>query len=117
MPNGTMPFASSTARWTPAGSSTTSSRSSLFDTVYIVDEDGRAILAIGAASRSPSRYPEAFGPSLASMIAELPNDGMTYDVEDRHRPGRRRGSSIAVGPVVPVSTNLPDARRRGPGIW
>ena len=46
------------------------------------------------------------------MIAELPKDGRTYDV----RTGIVRGDAglfmIAVGPVVPVSTNLPDAPTR-----
>ena len=35
--------------------------SSLFDTVYIVDEDGGGCLAIRAASRSPSRYRKRSG--------------------------------------------------------
>lgn len=86
--------------------------SSLFDTVYIVDEDGRGVLGYQGGEPLSVSLSEAFGPSLASMIAELPKDGRTYDV----RTGIVRGDAglfmIAVGPVVPVSTNLPDAPTR-----
>ena len=57
--------------------------SSLFDTVYIVDEDGRGILGYQGGEPVSVPLSEAFGPSLASMIAELPKDGRTYTFEDR----------------------------------
>ena len=54
--------------------------SSLFDTVYIVDEDGRELLGYRSGEPLSASLAETFGPSLESMIAELPKDGTTYDV-------------------------------------
>ena len=86
--------------------------SSLFDTVFVLDEDGRRMLAYRNGEPFSNSLSEAFGPSLAAMIAELPKGGRTYDV----RTGIVRGEDglfmIAVGPIVPVSPNLPDAPER-----
>ena len=86
--------------------------SSLFDTVYIVDEDGRGMLGYRSGEPLSASLAETFGPSLASMIAELPKDGTTYDV----RTGIVRGDEglfvVAVGPIVPVSPDFPDAPQR-----
>ena len=88
--------------------------STLFDTIYLIDENGNASLAYRNGEPVSTTPGEAFGPSLASMIAELPKDGKTYDV----RTGLVRGAwglaAVAAGPVVPASKNfenLPDRSR------
>jgi diguanylate cyclase (GGDEF)-like protein len=80
----------------------------LFDTAYLIDEDGNRRLAyrLGHAVSVPPK--EAFGPSLKPMIAALPRDGRKYAV----RTGIVRGTwglaAVAVGPVVPLSPNYKD---------
>ncbi len=84
----------------------------IFDTVYLVDESGRALLAFRNGEPVSTPPGEAFGPSLATMIAELPNDGRTYDV----RTGIVRGAwglaTVAVGPVVPDGLKQSPPRSR-----
>ena len=56
----------------------------IFDTVYLVDENGRALLAYRNGEPVSTPPGEAFGPSLATMIAELPTDGADIRCQDRH---------------------------------
>jgi diguanylate cyclase (GGDEF)-like protein len=82
--------------------------SSLFDTVFVVDEDGKELLGYRGGeplSLSPS---EVFGPSLAAMIAELPTDGTTYDVRTGIVKSEEGLFAVAVGPIVPVFPDFPN---------
>ena len=86
--------------------------STLFETFYILDETGSEVLGYRDGEPFSASPAETFGPSLASMIAELPTDGTTYDV----RTGIVRGEdglfAVAAGPIVPVAADFPDAPQR-----
>ena len=75
--------------------------STLFDTLYLVDENGNGLLAYRNGEPASATPAEAFGPSLASMIAVLPKDGKTYDVKTGIVKGAWGLAAVAVGPVVP----------------
>ncbi len=86
----------------------------LFDTIYLIDDSGNGLLAYRNGEPVPTTPGEAFGPSLASMIAELPKDGKTYDVQTGVVRGAWGLAIVAAGPVVPASKdfeNPPDRSR------
>jgi diguanylate cyclase (GGDEF)-like protein len=78
-----------------------------FDTVYLVESDGRDVVAFRHGDPTDISSARAFGPAFARMIAELPTDGRTFEA----RAGLVRGAwglaLVAVGPVVPVTADLP----------
>jgi diguanylate cyclase (GGDEF)-like protein len=86
--------------------------STLFDTFYLIDESGNEALGYRNGEPASATAANAFSPSLASMIAELPKDGTTYDV----RTGIVRGvwglAVVAVGPMVPASADFPNPPQR-----
>jgi diguanylate cyclase (GGDEF)-like protein len=86
--------------------------STIFDTFYLVDENGNALLAYRNGEPVSTTPVEAFGPSLATMIADLPTDGTTYDVKTGIVKGAWGLATIAVGPVVPVSDSFPNPPQR-----
>ncbi len=86
--------------------------SSLFDTVYILDEDGTGMLGYRSGEPLSTLPAELFGPSLRSMIAGLPADGTTYDVKTGIVQGNEGLLLVAVGPIVPVEIDFPDAPER-----
>ncbi len=82
------------------------STSTLFDTIYLIDENGNGLLAYRNGEPVSTTPSDAFGPSLASMIAELPKDGKTYDVQTGIVRGAWGLAAVAVGPVVPASKDF-----------
>ncbi len=80
--------------------------STLFDTIYLIDGNGNGLLAYRNGEPVSTTPGEAFGPSLASMIAELPKDGKTYDVKTGVVRGAWGLAVVAAGPVVPASKNF-----------
>ena len=81
----------------------------LFDTFYLVDGDGNALLAYRNGETVRPTPAEAFGPSFTQMLAALPNDGSTYDVQTGIVSGAWGLAVVAVGPVVPISKNYAKA--------
>ncbi|MEX0851899.1 MAG: EAL domain-containing protein [Bauldia sp.] len=77
-----------------------------FDTVYLIDEQGRDLFAYrdGESVAIPSA--QAFGPVLADMIAELPAESGAYDVRAGLVKTRWGLAVMAVGPVVPFLENF-----------
>ena len=86
--------------------------STLFDTIYLIDENGNGLLAYRNGEPVSTTPGEAFGPSLASMIAELPKDGKTYDVQTGVVRGAWGLAAVAAGPVVPASKNFENPPER-----
>ncbi len=86
--------------------------STLFDTIYLIDESGNELLAYRNGEPVSTTPGEAFGPSLTSMIAELPKDGKTYDVQTGVVRGAWGLAAVAAGPVVPASKNFENPPER-----
>ena len=77
-----------------------------FDTAYLLESDGSLVAAYRngeATDVSPGR---AFGPSLTQMIADLPADGVTFEVRAAVVSGRWGLAIMAVAPVTPVSSDV-----------
>ncbi len=86
--------------------------STLFDTIYLIDESGNGLLAYRNGEPVSITPGEAFGPSLASMIAKLPKDGKTYDVQTGVVRGAWGLAVVAAGAVVPSSKNFENPPER-----
>lgn len=86
--------------------------STLFDTIYLIDESGNGLFAYRNGDPVSTTPGEAFGPSLASMIAELPKDGKTYDVQTGVVRGAWGLAAVAAGPVVPASKDFENPPER-----
>jgi len=80
----------------------------LFDTAYLLDEDRR--LLQGAHLGKPSNLPvdEAFGPNIAALLEQVPDDGRTYDVRTGIVLGAWGPALVAVGPIVADSDDFED---------
>jgi diguanylate cyclase (GGDEF)-like protein/PAS domain S-box-containing protein len=86
--------------------------STLFDTIYLIDESGNGILSYRNGELVSATPAAAFGPALASMVAALPKDGKTYDVQTGVVRGAWGLATVAVGPIVPASANYPNLPQR-----
>jgi diguanylate cyclase (GGDEF)-like protein len=84
----------------------------LFDTFYLIDENGNEILGYRNGEAVTVAPVEAFGSSLASMIADLPKDGVTYAVKTGLVRGAWGLAAIAVGPIVPVYADFQNPPQR-----
>jgi diguanylate cyclase (GGDEF)-like protein len=78
-----------------------------FDTAYLIDGDGRDIAAFRHGEPTDVPSAKAFGPGLASMIAELPTDRRTFDARSGVLAGAWGLAIVAVGPVVSITEDLP----------
>ena len=78
-----------------------------FDTAYLIDGDGRDIAAFRHGEPTDVPSARAFGRGLASMIAELPTDRRAFDARSGVLAGAWGLSIVAVGPVVPITEDLP----------
>jgi diguanylate cyclase (GGDEF)-like protein len=78
----------------------------LFDTAYLIDADGHDLFAYrkGGAIDLSSR--QVFGPILGKMIAAVPNDARTYAVKTGMVLTPWGIDEIAVGPLIPESSEL-----------
>jgi diguanylate cyclase (GGDEF)-like protein len=79
----------------------------LFDTAYLIDAAGNDILGFRLGEPADTSSIEAFGPSLARMISELPTDARTFDARAGLVSGAFGLALVAVAPVVPFSADVP----------
>ena len=84
----------------------------LFDMVYLIDENGNVVFAYRNGEAVTATPADAFGPSLASMIAGLPNDDSARDVRTGILKGKWGLVSVAVGPIVPFSADFQNPPQR-----
>ena len=86
----------------------------LFDTLYLLDEDMQPVLAYRNGEAVATPLAEAFGPSVATLLAGLPRDGRTYAVRTGIVEGAFGLAAVAAGPAVPQSADFenPPARSR-----
>ena len=84
----------------------------LFDTVYLIDEHGNAAFAYRTGEAVSATPAEAFGPSLASMLAELPKDGKTYEMRTGLVSGAWGLAVVAAGTIVPLSEHFENPPQR-----
>ncbi len=92
--------------WAIGNIVTTTSDAALFDTFYVVEREGRTVLAYRHGEPVSLTLTEAFGPSLTSMIAALPADGKTYAASAGVVRGAWGLATVAVGPIVPTSADF-----------
>ena len=78
-----------------------------FDTVYLIDTTGDDILGYHFGEPAVASSAEAYGQSLARMIAELPTDARTFDVRAAVANGALGLALLAVAPIVPVASDMP----------
>jgi len=78
-----------------------------FDTAYLVDGGGHDLLGFRLGETVDLPSSKAFGPALASMIAELPTDRRSYDARSGLVNGAWGLAIVGVAPVVPVSEDFP----------
>lgn len=73
----------------------------LFDSAFLIGSEGEDIFGFHAGKAAGMSAAEAFGHSLAGMLARLPSDGKTYDVVTGVVSGALGLSAVAIGPVTP----------------
>jgi diguanylate cyclase (GGDEF)-like protein len=88
------------------------STATLFDTVYLLGENGADVFAFRRGEQTEVTAAEAFGASLAVMAAKLPQDGRTAGVETGIVSTRWGLEELAVGPVVPSTEAMTDLPKR-----
>ena len=94
--------------WAKTNIISSTSDATLFDTFYLVDEDGNELLAYRDGEPIAASATGAFGPSLAWMIAGLPKDGKTFGVKTGTVKGAWGLALVAVAPVVPEEASFPN---------
>jgi diguanylate cyclase (GGDEF)-like protein len=72
----------------------------LFDTAYLLDENGEAILAYRKGWRVGEPARTAFGSGLAAALRKLPKDGPLYTHETGLVETKWGLAAVAVGPIV-----------------
>ena len=83
-----------------------------FETVYLLDEDGRDLFGFRAGEKILVSSTQAFGPALAVMAAKVPTDGHTYGVETGIVQTPWGLEAVAIGPVVPNTAAITDPPKR-----
>lgn len=84
----------------------------LYETVYLLDEDGGDLFAFRAGEKTPVSSTQAFGAALAVMAAKVPTDGHTYGVETGIVRTPWGLEAVAIGPVVPNTAAMTDPPKR-----
>ena len=78
----------------------------LFDTAYVLDENGRALAGVRLGKRTNLAAQEAFGPEIETLLSGLAADGQTYDMRTGFVDGAWGPAAVAVGPIVPASVDF-----------
>ena len=84
----------------------------LFDTAYLLDENGGVVFAFRGGDKITVPASDAFGASLAAMSVKVPMDGRTSGVETGIVNTPWGLEAVAVGPVVPNTTAFADPPKR-----
>ena len=83
-----------------------------FETVYLLDEDGRDLFGFRAGEKIAASSAQAFGKALAVMAAKVPTDGHTRGVETGIVQTPWGLEAVAIGPVVPNTAAMSDPPKR-----
>ncbi len=83
----------------------------LFDTAYVLDEDGTLLEGTRQGERVQLPVDEAFSPSIEFLLNGLPDDGRTYEAHSGIVSGAWGLALVAVGPIVPSSAELEPPNR------
>jgi sensor domain CHASE-containing protein len=84
----------------------------LFETVYLLDEDGGDLFAFRAGEKITVSSTQAFGAALAVMAAKVPTDGHTRGVETGIVQTPWGLEAVAIGPIVPNTAAMTDPPKR-----
>ncbi len=83
----------------------------LFDTAYVLDEDGTLLEGTRQGERVQLPVNEAFSPSIEFLLNGLPDDGRMYEAHSGIVLGAWGLALVAVGPIVPSSAELEPPNR------
>jgi diguanylate cyclase (GGDEF)-like protein len=88
---------------------TSTASAALFDTAYLIDEEGHDLFAYRKGKAIGLSSKQVFGPLLEKMIASVPADTHAYGVRTGMVLTPWGIDEIAVGPVAPESSELKSA--------
>jgi diguanylate cyclase (GGDEF)-like protein len=83
-----------------------------FDTAYVLDEEGSVVTAVRRGEVTDVSLTDAFGPSFGKLLQGIADDGRTYEVRTGFVTGAWGLVAVAVGPIVPATTDFPNAPTR-----
>ncbi len=90
----------------------TTASAGFFDTVFLLDENGKDVFGYRDGQRAALSSSAVFGASLSVMVSRLPRDGHTYAVETGIVKTPWGLAAVAAGPVVPNTAGLTDVPSR-----
>lgn len=79
---------------------------SLFDTAYVLNEDGKKLAGVRLGKPVNQATQEAFSPEIETLLSELAADGQTYDLRTGFVRGAWGPAAVAIGPIVPASADF-----------
>ena len=84
----------------------------LFDTAFLLDEEGRDLLAYRNGVKLTEPSAEGLGPALAVLLSGLPRDGKTYAAHAGLLMTKWGLAAVVAGPVVPNTSAFAAPPRR-----
>ncbi len=81
----------------------TSTSDSNYDTSFIVDRKGKALIGYQNGKRVESQPAEVYGKTYAELLSTLPGDATTFAIKSSLITSKMGVASIAIAPILPYS--------------